>query len=1147
MPSPKLSNLGDFFGGTALNTTLWNASSGSPNVTLDTALDRVAVSCTTSYYALGSTTWDATSSNTASPNGVYARVVPAPLGNGGTETYFEVILNSTNKASLYLSGGVFRARVINAGVSTTTTIAANWAAYDAYSYAWWRITEVSGSFVFATSPDGYTWTARATIAYSWSATGVTFQFTSGYFGTEAASSAYIDHVNTLTSAYGQLNLNWPVVEDGWGAFWNANGGTQPSDRYVEVTDRTRGTMSVSRGRQYETDQVRTGEASLILDDTDSALDPTNAGGPWAGHIAPYQPYRRRAQWPPTRNVLDQVMATGGDLGGFSGTISSATSDIFSSTDSSGGSFVSSATAWQGATVMQFAVPSATVATTRICHTPRWSVIPGRTYTVQLRVRDVTAATSLSVYAFFGWYTAGGGAAPSSFNYGTSTALTGSTTAGWTLLTLTATAPANAAGMDVGAAVASTAAAACSVQVDAWQLEKGSTATTWQAPGVWYPVYAGWTERWPSQWDDSGTYATVQPTAVDTFSLLSQQQLQDSLTQEINSLTPRFVYRLDDPAGSTTVTDWTGTNPPAQLGISKYGAGSLTFGNAITATDATGVYTGSSGTVATINNSNPGTNLITGGATFIRLSTAGIVGPADPTSWSRVIAFRYTGPMPTAFAFLWSCTDRQRSGGGPSGSHIYVYLDTAGKPNFWIQGPTGAFTATLFGGATNCVDGDWHLLWFGYNQATGQVFVSQDGATAAYIGSVPSTNTPTGLISDNVGGFVDATVGNGTTYNFKGDISFVAEFANIAAGSSQIANLYAAWKSACAGESSDARYARILRYAGYSGAYGIQTGLTTNMGPAAIDGQDAMTALQGVVDTENGAHYVDRSGALQFKARSARYNATTPVYVFGENAGEWPYETCELDYDSTHLSNQVTVTQEGTSQNFYATDDTSLASYFARTMARTINSGDANECQDAAGYLISRYKQPAQRVTSVKLHPSAIPALWPVCLSLELGTRVRLMRRTPGGAVTQVDCFVENIQGDWGDDNEVWYTLQCSPADLTPYGIFGAWHTTLATSPSSGVTTITVNASHDNTNPLAAQLAVGQQLVLGQNTANQETVTVQSVAATSAGWTTAVITLTAATTKSHTTGDTVCEPLPVGTTDPTTWDSVCQFDNIAFAY
>jgi hypothetical protein len=1139
--NPKLSTLIDAFTAAAINTAVWNSITVG-TTTLDTVNDLVTLAVPTVSGAtntFGTTLlFDATSSS------LYAQIGVPPNGNGGTKVSFKLLVDANNSVALRVESGVFKFTLQTAGTTVTTILPS----YDPDQHRWWRLRETGGSWAADTSADGLNWTTQTTSTYSWSASAIamTFVFQTGASVTEVSGNvATIESVNTLLG--GQFNPNWPLVEDAWGAYWNANSGSFPPDRFVEVSDRTRQSVTVSRGRQYELDQVRSGEAGLTLANSDGALDPVNTSGPWTGHIQPYQPYRRRAQWPPTRNLLDSVQATGGDLGGYAVGPMPDDTDVFSDTDSGDGTITASASAWQGANVFQFSVPSATTSGQRVFHTPRFSVIPGQQYTVQVRVRNVTASTSLSVKALLGWYTAGGGSSPTSFNYGSTSVLTGSTTAAWTTLTVTATAPAGAAGLNTGVAVAATAAATCSVQADGWQLEKGATATTWAAPGIWFPVFAGWTERWTPSWDMQGTYGLVQPTAVDTFSLLSQQTLSDPLTQEIDSHTPRFVYKLDDPSGSTSATDWTGNFPAAQLGISKYGAGSWVWGTSITSTDSTGAYTGSSGTVSTLNNANPA-QAVASAATFLKLTSAGIKGPADPTMWVRMIAFRYTGPTPTAAACLWSCFDSQRANGNPSGSHIYVYLDTAGKPVLNIQGPTGAGGAYFAGGASNCADGDWHLLIFGYKMSTQQVVFSQDGTAAAFYGSVPTTYAPTGLISDNVGSYVDPTVGNGTIWNFKGDISFACEFTEWF-GSTPVTNLYAAWKSACAGDSSGARYARILRYAGYSGSSSIDTGLTASMGPAAIDGQDAVSALQSVVDTENGAHYVSRSGAITFKARSARYNATTPMYVFGENtgAGEYPYEDCQLDFDSTHLSNKVTVTQEGTGQNFYATDDNSVANYFPRTMSRSINASDSNECQDAASYLLSRYKQPAQRVSSIKLHPSANPSLWPMLLNLELGTRVRVMRRAPNVPAVQVDCFAENIQWDFGNDGDAWCTLQCSPADLTPYAVFSSWHTTLATSPASGVTSITVNASADNTNPLAAQLAAGDTIVLGQNTANQETVTVSAVGATSSGWTTATITLTAATTKSHSSGDVVCEPLPAGVTDPTTYDSVSKFDAAAFAY
>ncbi|MEU5424035.1 hypothetical protein AB0H73_00265 [Streptomyces olivoreticuli] len=941
-----------------------------------------------------------------------------------------------------------------------------------------------------------------------------------------------------------INQNWPILSEEWAPYWNANGATQPIDRYVEVTGRTQGRTAVQRGRQYELDQVRSGEYQLTLANLDGALDPTNTSGPWAGHIQPFQPYRKRAQWPPTQNLLGQVAATGGDLGGAStGPLdaSAAGPAIFTNTDPTTGQIVQDATAWQGSRALQFSVPSGTAAPARVCHTPQSGVVPGQTYTMQIQVRNITGATSLQVKPSIGWYQAGVMSGPASFAYGPAVTLSGSPTAPWTQLTVTATAPANAAGIDVGVALAATAAAGVAVQADGWQLEKGATATAWVSPGTWYPIFAGWAERWSPRWTMSGTYGTVDPICVDSISLLSQVKLDDPLTMEIHSHRPRFLFKLDDPQGAASFADATGTYPAAKIGVSKLGAGSLTSGNAITAASSSGTYTGSSGTVVSVDNSDPGTNLISP-ASFVNLTGLGIKGPANPSgTWSRMFAFRYTGPAPTGMAVIWSSLGA-RAGGG---SVLYWEITSSGMLQMVMSGPSNNLRAYQ-PSATPVTDSNWHLAIASYDRSAAQLLVSLDGATA-YWGIDPATE-PTGLASDSVGGWIDPTTGNGSAWQFKGDLSFVTEFPTALTGA-DCANLYGAWKNACSGESSTARYARILRYAGYSGPTSLQTGLTTAMGPANIDGQDAVSALQAVVDTENGSHYIDRAGVVTFRARSARYNATTPTYVFGERTdlGEWPYEDCQLDFDVTHLSNQVTVTQQSTGQQFYAQDAASVTNFFGRALSRTVNSASALECQDAAGYLLSRYKQPATRVSTIRLHPSALPALWPVCLSLELGMRVRVMRRPVGAPPITVDCFVENIMVEMDDQNEAFWVLQCSPADVTPYGLTAAWHTTLKTTVAVGVTSVVVNASADTANPLGSQMAPGQQLVLSQNTATAETVTVSAIGATSPGWTQATLTLASPTTQAHTAGDLICEPLPAGTTDPTTWDAASAFDAVAFAY
>ncbi|MEW2518125.1 hypothetical protein [Actinacidiphila alni] len=944
-----------------------------------------------------------------------------------------------------------------------------------------------------------------------------------------------------------VNPNFPVIETAWGPAWDYNAGAVPADRYVDITGRTMGTFSGSRGRQAELDQVQAGTASVVLSNPDGAIDPANPTGPYAGRILPFQPFRQRAQWPPSVNLLNPTQATcGAGLGGTVIDTSAAGPGIFTETDPAGGQFLASGTAAQGSTVAQFAVAATATVTQWICYTAQPAVRPGQTYTVQLQVRNVTPGTTVQVTA--GHRTRDARNAAASTAVGATATLVGNATAAWTQITLTATAAATAAMQFTGVQVVTAPGAACNVQVDAWQLERGAAASAWVQPGPWYGMFAGFTEHNPSQWQMDGTYGTLLPPSTDAFGLLSQVKLPDPLAAEIASHNPRFVYRLDDPAGSTSAADSTGNSPPMPVLNSKYGKGTLSFGAAVTAADpVNGVFTGSSGTVAHFGNPNVGANTY-GPCTYLSLTGAGITGPVDAgTGWTRMIAFRYTGATPAYAADLWCSMDNTRNSiGAPAGTTLIISIDSTGHLVLNSSGPNSAGANLFIPPWPTVTDGNWHLVFLTQNAATGQRTFRLDDSGFAQ--TLPAGNTPQGLTMDSIGAFVDNQI-RFTSSNFGGEIAFVAEFPTALAVSDR-ENLYSAWKASCAGESTDVRYARILRYAGYAGATSIQTGLTTSMGPADFGGQDAVTALQAVTDTEGGAHFVDGSGTVTFQSRAARYNTLTPAYVFGERTdlGEFPYEDCQPDQDSAHLGNQITVTQQGTGQVFTAVDDASVKAYAPRTLSRTINSLDPLECQDAAFYLASRYRQPLMRLAGITLHPSAYPALWPVCLALELGTRVRVMRRPVGAPATSYEQFVENLAWTLDDKGDAVLTVQTSPADTTPYGLFAAWHTTLKTAAAIGATTITVNNSQDNTNPLAAQLAQGQQLKVEPGVTNAETVTVSAVGNTSPGWTSAVITLTAPLAKAHAAGIAVTELLPAGQTNPAAWDSpTSQFDTATFAY
>lgn len=943
-----------------------------------------------------------------------------------------------------------------------------------------------------------------------------------------------------------FNPNFPNTEFGWGPLWNANNGAVPVDKMISLSGRTIGSIAAARGKQYELDQSQSGTLSAQLNDSDGSLDPTNSAGPWFGAIAPYQPIRMRLQYPPTANLLLPGQSTGGD--GYATGAIPAELDMLSTCDPSGGKIVASGTAFQGSNVFQFDCTAGNASGSTVGWTRLLAGRPGATYTAQMRVRNITASTSQSVKARISYYNSAG---TSVNNYGSPVTLVGSATASWSLITITYTMPANAYAMQVGFSVNSTSVA-CSIQMDAWQVELGSTATAWGAASPWYGLFAGFVERWPTEWRDAGTFGVVSPTAVDAFALLSQRDIRDPLTEEIESRNPRFSYPLSDPQGATSFADETGGCGPLTIGTSRLGAGTLTVGADVTATDpVNGVWAANGSTVVTLSNGSPGT-ATAAPATFLT-GAPGVNGPAAG-SWSRAIAFRYTGPKPTGTGqvALWTAGDSAFNPVGAlvTGTGIQVYMDTNGRINLvFMSAGTGAIVTPTGGAAVDTSGGNWHLAIVGYNSATGGGFVSVDGQTTALGSPYPGFTFNGPGVAETIGAWPNGTAGGATAYNFSGDIAYVTEFPSYL-NSTACSALYSAWKTAFLGDSTDQRYARILGWAGYTGATDIATGQTRSMG-AAKGGSDAMSLLQAVVETENGNHWVSPTGAVTFRGRATRYNSLTPAYVFGERTdlGEFPYEELTLDYDSTHLANFVEVTQDNSGQKFTASDATSQAAYFPRSMSRTVDTTDPTEARAAAGYLLSRYRNPVIRITGMTLHPGGNPALWPVCLALEIGTRIRVMRRAGAAPAIQLDVFVEHLSWTVDDQNDAVLTVQCTPVDPTPYALFSAFHTTLQTAVVGAVQNIVINPPADgNTGPLNGIFGPPSSLIIEPGTANSDGPHVLLPASNNnTGWTGAGVSFSVSTSHTHSVGAVVSEVLPAGVVDPATWDASAAFDAVAFAY
>jgi hypothetical protein len=976
------------------------------------------------------------------------------------------------------------------------------------------------------------------------------------------------------------NPNWPWILATLGLGGNPYAGSA-SAYFTDVTKRLVEKWSATRGHAYELATAQAGEWRGSLYNADGWLDPTNTLSPFAGQLLPLRQLAVVASYPATQNRLRPDTATAGDAQGFAnGPLyppGSPASDVLAGTLGSAGDFgaaglqlSASGSAFQGSQV--YSVDCNAGGSPAHGTSPLVVAAPvaaGNTYSFSVYVRNVTAGTAAQLAASILWVSASGVALSSST--GVSVAFAGSLTAGWTRLTATGVCPQAGATAYIGVAVTAALAAACSLRFDALQFELGAAATAWTAPGLWYPVFNGLLERLPQSWDLNGSYGLVQPVAVDVMALLSQTILPDVLTATINAPSPgaappSFVYSLGDPSGSTTFADSTGNRPPATVVNSKYGAAAPMPGTSVTSAATSGLPLGMTTTATTLAPANTGNNTL-GAASVIALpnNASGQAGPAAGSGlgWTRMIAFKASSLPAGSTPILWVA-----AGPGYTNASAVYLLPSSSEIVLLLNDKNHSGAGLII--ATDLDVGNWHCIIVGIS-ADGFTYLAGADGVATWQ-SFGSTAYNPALAGGYLFDWIGAQAGSITDllsidYCFSGDVATVVEWPYLLTPA-QADNVYAAWKTAYAGESSGQRYARIVQLAGYQGPTAIDAGQSAAMGPAtSFNGQDAMTALQQVVDTENGDHFVAGSGAVTFYGRQRRYLAYTPAVVFGEQiaSGEIPYEDVVIDFDDTYIANAVAVTQQPSGQMFSDASPSSQATFGTRSMTRTSLSQNTFECQDEASYLLSRYQQPHPRIASITLNPAANPAVWPVVLGLEIGQRVRVMRRPPGASPIQVDAFVQAIQVDADDQANATITLQLSPVDLNPYATFTTLRSSLQLQAASGTQVITLNPLPDAmTNSAGASLYPGQTLWLAPGTGAQTAVTVQSLASTVPGYGSVAVTLTAALTATFAAGTPISEPLPANETaqafefdalfDTAAWDTAAAvfdpvnvFDISVFSY
>ena len=187
----------------------------------------------------------------------------------------------------------------------------------------------------------------------------------------------------------------------------------------------------------------------------------------------------------------------------------------------------------------------------------------------------------------------------------------------------------------------------------------------------------------------------------------------------------------------------------------------------------------------------------------------------------------------------------------------------------------------------------------------------------------------------------------------------------------------------------------------------------NMIGAYMRGQSPLEELRDVVHAEavDGQLFVAADGTITFL--DAEHRGFTPwstsQATFGDSGSELPYQDIEIDYSDSFIANQWNVTtQDGLTQT--VSDATSIAAYYKRPQSITglkITNGDA-VALTVAQDMLAKYKDPMLRITGFAPQMANGPTAT-AALAAELGTKLRVKRRPPGGgAAIDQQSWVQQI-------------------------------------------------------------------------------------------------------------------------------------------
>lgn len=495
-----------------------------------------------------------------------------------------------------------------------------------------------------------------------------------------------------------------------------------------------------------------------------------------------------------------------------------------------------------------------------------------------------------------------------------------------------------------------------------------------------PLFTGFIDRLPVQWDKSGSDGLVELEAVDLLALLAQIELPPSvLHQTIVDLDPVAYWPLAETQGITAddvVGTWDGQyrRPVSTTGsLLPFDARARGVFGTPTEEDPTGQAVSIPGFGAS------GTQTISAWCSTSIVSAQSVwIQNADtfPQSASGTGARLLFGMSSTALVVYLN--------DGTTGALAVLYENLFGPTHIALTIDTGLSSYKVVP-YINGQRRDW-------NQATPanpvdpfasvNVATAMAAATNAWIGY--------GISASSIGSARTATVGD------------VAYWDSVLTDE-QIASIYEAGVLAWSGDTTGARLGRVLDAVGVDDDdRDIDTGIFT-CGPTQLGG-NALEYLRKIAATERGALFVSADGKVTFQQQYA--NDPTPLDVIGD-AG-CPYSDITLDYSLDRMVNQAEVTAEnGISHTFK--DSTAVTAFGPLGVNRETLHSSPSGAKSLAAELVVRNKDLRTQVVGVELESRRADVPSAVSVDTEIGDPYTISYEPPGvGSAQTVLVRVESI-------------------------------------------------------------------------------------------------------------------------------------------